>query len=145
MSEQYEPNGRYNVIDPDGEKIGEVVKGVLYQGAPSYREEVGTISFDGKDEGLTFEHNGAVFKLELQESPEKSQLLAPLRELLDGVRFAVTNEERLELLQLAQGAVFMHWRTKAVTHEEFEDLKAQLLQADADGQRHVARQGVAKE
>lgn len=67
MSEQYDPQGRYNVIDPDGGKIGEVVKGVLYQGAPDYREEVGTVSFDGKDEGLTFEHSGTVFTLELQE------------------------------------------------------------------------------
>jgi len=67
MNEKYDSSACYNVIDPDGVKIGEVVKGVLYEGAPDYREVFGTIVFDGADDGLTFEHNGAVFELVLKQ------------------------------------------------------------------------------
>lgn len=67
MIANYDSNACYDVIDPDGVKIGEVVKGVLYEGAPDYREVVGTIVFDGTDDGLKFEHNGAVFELVLKQ------------------------------------------------------------------------------
>ncbi|MCI9874476.1 hypothetical protein [Pseudomonas atacamensis] len=64
MTEQFDPKGRYDVIDQfTGDKIGEVVKGVLYQGAPDYRQESGAITVEGNNEGLTFVYDGAVFAL----------------------------------------------------------------------------------
>lgn len=64
MTEQFDPKGRYDVIDQfTGDKIGEVVKGVLYQGAPDYRQESGAITVEGNNEGLTFFYDGAVFAL----------------------------------------------------------------------------------
>ena len=61
MSEQYDPQGRYDVINRlNGDKLGELVKGVLYEGAPDYRQKVGTVTWD---EGLSFTHEGAVFDL----------------------------------------------------------------------------------
>lgn len=70
MSEQYDPQGRYDVFDRlSGDKIGEVVKGVFYQGAPDYRQESGTITVVGQDNGLTFEHDGAMFDLVPQAKP----------------------------------------------------------------------------
>lgn len=64
MNVDFDPQGRYDVFGPDGHKIGEVVKGVLYEGAPDYREKVGTVTMD---EGLTFFHEGARFELVLQK------------------------------------------------------------------------------
>lgn len=69
MPARYDPEGRYNVIAPDGSKIGEVVKGVLYEGAPDYREQVGTIAFDAEGDRLTFTHHNRVFELVPQEHP----------------------------------------------------------------------------
>lgn len=64
MTAQFDPIGRYDVIDQfTGDKIGEVVKGVLYQGAPDYRQESGTITVEGKNDGLTFVYEGNVFAL----------------------------------------------------------------------------------
>ncbi|RON41774.1 hypothetical protein [Pseudomonas brassicacearum] len=69
MPAQYDPKSRYNVVDPDGLKVGEVVKGVLYEGAPDYREKVGTIAFDAVDDRLIFVHHNVVFELVPQEQP----------------------------------------------------------------------------
>lgn len=69
MHARYDPMGHYNVIDPAGLKIGEVVKGVLYEGAPDYREQVGTIAFDAVDDRLTFVHHNVVFELMPLEQP----------------------------------------------------------------------------
>lgn len=58
---QYNPATRYDVIHPDGSKVGEVVKGILYEGAPDYRQEVGAISAVGDD--LTLVINDVTFQL----------------------------------------------------------------------------------
>ncbi|PLV12575.1 hypothetical protein [Pseudomonas guariconensis] len=60
---KYDIEVRYDVFGPDGLKIGEVVKGVLYQGAPDYRERVGEV---GLDEELAFYYEGARFELRPQ-------------------------------------------------------------------------------
>lgn len=65
MSEDYDPDGRYDVFEPEGRKIGEVVKGVVYEGTPDFRREAGRIRVTDVDSpnGMTFVHNGATFRL----------------------------------------------------------------------------------
>jgi len=68
MTEQYTQKGRYDVIDHTGYKVGEVVKGVFYEGAPDYRQAIWTVTHVGNDDGLTIvRDDGAVFKLVPQE------------------------------------------------------------------------------
>lgn len=64
MSDQYDPKGRYNVINQvTREKDFEVVKGVLYAVPPKYHVEVGAVSVVGNAQDLTFEYNGNTYDL----------------------------------------------------------------------------------
>ncbi|BCD88021.1 hypothetical protein PSm6_44280 [Pseudomonas solani] len=63
MSE-YDPKGRYDLITGTGEKIAEVVKGVLYEVAPDYRQPAGELTAVARIDGLTaIRSDGAVFQL----------------------------------------------------------------------------------
>lgn len=62
MTEQYDPQGRYDVIDPEGIKLGELRQGSYFEGT----WEVGMVEGDvfhyngepaGKVEGLTLTRN----------------------------------------------------------------------------------------
>lgn len=62
MTEQDDPQGRYEVFSRlSGDRIGEMVKGVLYEGPPEYRQKVGTV-------GLAFVHHCAQFDLAFSEN-----------------------------------------------------------------------------
>ena len=64
MSARYDPKGGYDVINQiTGDKIGEVVNGVMYEGAPDFRQQVGAITVSDEGEGMTFIYNDAVFEL----------------------------------------------------------------------------------
>ena len=80
MTEQYNSQGRYNIYYEGDQKRGEVVKGVLYEGEPDFRQETGR--FTAEDlEGLNFVHQGARFKLVRQEyglAPAKPDTNTPL-------------------------------------------------------------------
>lgn len=60
---QYDPLGRYDVMH-GVIKVGEVVKGIYYEGPPDYRQEVGNIEIEEGPEGLTLmREDGTIFVL----------------------------------------------------------------------------------
>lgn len=46
MSEQYNPQGSYDIFDWQGRQMGEAVKGTVYDGAPNFRHDGGPSSAD---------------------------------------------------------------------------------------------------
>lgn len=69
MPDDYDPRGRYDVLTLNGEKLGELVKGVLYEGAPDYRQEVELIDPGLVREGLTLVFRGVEYHLVAQCKP----------------------------------------------------------------------------
>ncbi|MBA6095579.1 hypothetical protein H4C80_00250 [Pseudomonas juntendi] len=69
MPEDYDPQGRYDVLALDGEKLGESVKGVLYEGPPDYRQEVALIDPGLVSEGLRIAFMGLNYQLVAQRKP----------------------------------------------------------------------------
>ena len=43
--------------------MAELVKGILYEGPPDYRQAVDSVSVKGDEGGLTLEYDGVVFDL----------------------------------------------------------------------------------
>lgn len=61
--QKYDPLARYDVMH-GGIKVGEVVKGIYYEGPPDFRQQVGRIEIEESPGGLTLtREDGTMFAL----------------------------------------------------------------------------------